>query len=227
MKNKIAVFVLSAILLHFNEIYSQEPCKVLKQSIAESYVGKCKKGLAHGKGVAKGIDKYEGSFKNGLPHGKGKYIWSNGDVYEGYWKEGLRDGEGSFSFKKGGIDSVKYGIWENDLFRNKIIPSPYVIKTSLGIARNSVLRLMAGEKVYVVFKQNGMANHNVMNLQYIQSSGSLFRNTESRLEFENVHFPFTIQVKYRFSMPLSGKSADAEFEVEIREPGIWEITLNN
>ena len=72
-------------------IYSQDNkdnCKVLMNEISESYQGDCKDGLAHGNGLAQGIDTYEGKFKKGLPYGNGKYAWANGDYYDGRWKEG-------------------------------------------------------------------------------------------------------------------------------------------
>lgn len=71
-------------------LYSQQSCKVLVPEIAEKYVGKCKKGFAHGKGLAVGIDRYEGSFKKGYPEGKGSYTWSTGEVYTGEWLQGTR-----------------------------------------------------------------------------------------------------------------------------------------
>ena len=46
-------------------------CKVLAETLAESYEGDCKKGLADGKGKAIGTDSYEGGFKKGLPEGEG------------------------------------------------------------------------------------------------------------------------------------------------------------
>jgi len=69
-ENKIIKYSLTYFMFRYKRIVPQEPCKVLKQEIATKYFGNCKKGLAQGKGVAVGRDKYEGQFKNGLPNGK-------------------------------------------------------------------------------------------------------------------------------------------------------------
>ncbi|HEX5742262.1 MAG TPA: hypothetical protein VFY09_00005, partial [Flavobacteriaceae bacterium] len=70
MKKSVLTIVFLGISLFFSEsLFAQSDCKVLNDSINQSYAGKCKKGLAYGKGIAKGIDTYEGNFKNGLPHG--------------------------------------------------------------------------------------------------------------------------------------------------------------
>ncbi|WP_457618982.1 hypothetical protein [Lutibacter sp.] len=60
MKNKIALltFILfGGIFILFAQ--KETVCKVLKKGIQQHYLGKCKKGLAHGKGVAKGINTYK------------------------------------------------------------------------------------------------------------------------------------------------------------------------
>ena len=44
----------------------QNDCKVLLESISGTYEGKCKNGLAHGKGIAQGTDRYEGTFVCGF-----------------------------------------------------------------------------------------------------------------------------------------------------------------
>lgn len=88
----------------------QNECKVLVPEISENYDGKCKKGLAQGKGTASGIDNYVGRFVKGLPDGKGVYTWANGDKYDGYWDKGKRNGEGTFSFRINNKDSVFSGI---------------------------------------------------------------------------------------------------------------------
>jgi len=41
-------------------LFAQEACLVLKPQIANRYDGECKNGLAHGKGIASGLDRYEG-----------------------------------------------------------------------------------------------------------------------------------------------------------------------
>jgi len=116
MKNLIK----SALLFLFSVIgvglFSQENCQVLKPEIAGNYTGKCKNGLAQGKGKAIGKDTYEGTFSKGLPEGKGTYAWSTGEVYTGEWKEGYQEGEGKYSFKKDGNDTIIAGIWIKDVY---------------------------------------------------------------------------------------------------------------
>jgi len=224
MKRVFFLILSSILLLGFNTSFSQEPCKVLKPEIGEKYEGKCKKGLAQGKGIAEGKDKYIGRFKDGLPNGKGKYIWSTGEVYEGEWKDGKRDGEGTFSYKINGVDSVKYGIWQNDLFVKKIVPNPYkIIKTS-SVARYSVSRMGDGNQVVFSIMQNGKASDAYSNPLFSPSSGTPM-DLGRKQGFENIVFPFTC--KMTFSMPnsLGTSTNNVEFEIEITEPGFWEIVI--
>ncbi len=93
-------------------LFSQQKCKVLMPAISESYDGKCKKGLANGKGIAKGIDTYEGRFSKGFPNGIGIYTWASGNEYVGEWDFGSRHGEGIYKFKYQGKDSIQAGIWK-------------------------------------------------------------------------------------------------------------------
>ena len=89
----IIAFIFAGICtVNSQDIKETSNCKVLLESIQGEYSGECVDGLAHGMGVAEGIDKYEGKFKEGLPSGKGKYTWENENYYEGKWKEGKRHG---------------------------------------------------------------------------------------------------------------------------------------
>jgi len=226
MKIKSVISLLPFLVLIFSLGYSQEPCKVLKSEIATTYVGKCKKGLAHGKGVATGQDKYEGEFKNGLPFGKGKYTWANGDVYEGNWREGKKEGDGKLTYKKNGVDSTKLGIWKNDVFFKKKLPSPYKIIRSSSVARYSVQKTSNGNRVFFSFYQNGAINTTVSSLFLSTSSGTTY-NLGSRQGFDNVVFPFKCKITYTTTNSLKTFTYNCEFEIEIIEPGNWEIVLNN
>lgn len=207
--------------LSYLELYSQEPCKVLIPEIAKKYVGQCKKGFAHGKGVAEGKDKYEGSFKKGLPSGVGKYTWSSGEIiYDGNWKEGKKEGKGKLYYKINGVDSVKYGIWKKDFFIKKIIPNSYRIIRSNSVQRYSVRRIGVGSRVLFSFNQLGKANATVPDLQFTFSSGSSF-NQGTKQGFENIVFPFTCKISYKAAL------YSADFEIEFNEAGDWEITLFN
>ncbi len=224
----IVIFTLFAFLtLCGFKIYSQESCKVLKQKISEKYSGKCKNGLAHGKGIAVGKDKYEGGFRNGLPQGDGKYTWANGEVFEGRWKNGQRNGEGKFFYKKYDVDIVKVGLWQNDVFVKHIKPSPFKVLRSYSITRYSVRRIKDGNRVLFHFKQTGGGNNaTISGILFTPSSGDSYILGSSE-GFENVIFPFTCKVIYQTSNTLNTVRYDAEFVVEIREFGEWEILLYN
>lgn len=226
MKNFLMFVLLAILILYSVGLYSQDTCKVLKQEISEKYSGKCKNGLAHGNGLAEGNDKYEGNFKNGLPHGKGKYTWANGEVYEGFWKVGKRDGEGKFWYKKNGADSLKHGVWRGDVFIKKIIPNPYRIIKNINVSRYAVQRLRNGERVLFSFIQSGKPNETISGLLYDSSSGTEYK-LGAKEGFDHVAFPYTCKLTYKFRNPLSFVLTEVIFEIEIREPGTWEIILNN
>jgi hypothetical protein len=95
-------------------------CKVLFSSIDQSYEGECKKGLAHGKGVAKGTQKYVGEFSKGYPNGIGEFYYSDSVSHIGSFQNGLREGKGEAHFltsnKK---DTTITGYWSGDIFKGQ------------------------------------------------------------------------------------------------------------
>ncbi|RPH29661.1 MAG: hypothetical protein EHM93_17005 [Bacteroidales bacterium] len=224
MKKRLMVILLSILCINC-KLYSQEVCKVLKVEIADKYEGKCKNGLANGKGVAEGKDKYEGAFKNGLPHGNGKYIYASGEVFEGKWKNGKKEGEGKLFYKKDGIDSMKIGVWENDLYVRKITPPSYKVLKTTAVGRYSIHRVKDGNRVLVALLQNSNTNGTVSNLVFSPSSGT---ETEvgSYKGFENIVFPFKCKVTYSTQNLLRTANYEVSFEFEINQEGEWEIKID-
>lgn len=76
-------------------------CKVLDPELRGFYQGGCKKGLAHGRGNARGTAEYEGEFRNGLKHGRGVKRWPWGDRYEGEFVQDRRHGRGEYVWGTG------------------------------------------------------------------------------------------------------------------------------
>ena len=137
MKTLTITFLLLSFLHSGNTAFTQETCKVLKADIDSVYHGKCKNGLAHGKGKAAGVDSYIGKFFEGLPNGKGTYTWADGDVYSGSWRKGFRHGEGTLTIKMNEKDSIVAGLWEDDKYTGPKPMKPNV-KTNIGVDRYSI-----------------------------------------------------------------------------------------
>ena len=225
---KVSLSVLFTIVFVFSQsnVFSQETCKVLKSEISGSYIGDCKNGLADGKGLAEGIDKYEGKFKKGLPNGQGTYTWSTGEVYKGSWYEGKKRGNGKLTFKSNGIDSTKTGIWENDVFVRTKVESPTTIHRVNGIKRYNVYRSGDGDKVMLAIMKDGNNNSTVRGLSFFCTSGMTY-SVGPKLGYEGVMFPCTLRIIYTTSNSYNTASIACEFEVEIKTPGIWDIKLDN
>ncbi len=206
--------------------YGQKSCKVLLPEIAKRYKGKCKKGLAHGKGVASGVDKFEGQFKKGLPHGFGTYKWEDGQMYEGYWKEGLRHGEGTLNFKVNDRDTLMAGMWEHDIYIGPKPENPYRLIRKTNIDRYMVSRIDDGDRVLFYFMQGGRVNEGLQQLSIVGDSG-VEVSLGSALGHESIKFPYNCKVTYRTWNKLRTAQYDVTLEIEINQPGEWKIVLNN
>lgn len=201
-------------------------CKVLMESISGNYDGKCKKGLAHGNGIAKGIDTYEGKFKNGLPNGHGVYTWLNGDVYDGNWKDGKRDGKGKMCYNSIKKDSVLNAYWSEDKFVEEIVPDPYEITfKSSNVSRISVTKEKSDRNdIEFVILRNGMVMRNFNYLDFVGNTGSTKR-TATYFGFEYVSFPFEGQIRFKASNQLNTAVFDYIVKLKINEKGSWKISI--
>jgi len=213
-------------LLSFSVVKAQTECKVLKKEISDTYEGDCKKGMAHGIGIAKGIDTYEGRFKKGLPHGEGTYVYSDGSVYKGMFRKGLRNGNGKYEFVCEGNDSIQEGIWKEDTYIGKKPEKPYKVTLNKQINRYSFIKTSdAGNIIKVTIKLDG--NNIVPQDIILVGSSGVTKTSLSFNGFENVNFPFEGTIRFEMSNAMSINVYECEMQFEIKEPGSWEIILNN
>lgn len=217
----INIFMLIALM-----VYSQENCKVLKSGISDHYDGKCKNGLANGKGIATGVDKYEGQFIKGLPQGEGTYTWSDGNTYSGEWVEGLRHGIGKFTIKNNGKDSIQDGLWFNDEYKG-VKPEKPKVTYNYGIDRYSFKKSPSrSSKVLIDILQNGTRNKKISNFLMSSSSGQDI-SYGILIGYDDVQFPVSIKISYTTSNKLNSSLTNVKFDFVIYEPGDWLVELNN
>ncbi|HOF20292.1 MAG TPA: hypothetical protein PLO24_03495 [Bacteroidales bacterium] len=204
--------------------YSQQTeCAVKMESISGEYSGKCKKGLAHGQGIASGTDRYEGEFRNGLPHGTGKYTWANGDYYRGGWKKGLKEGEGRLVKAD---SSVVEGIWKQDSYVGKKLIAAYKINKSMSVTRYSFRKTNStANDVKVKLIRGGIENSGVDNLIIAHTSGSQYRSG-SHTGIQNPLFPLDIKVTFTAWNMFRTAKSDVIFDFTINQPGSWEVVIN-
>jgi hypothetical protein len=213
-------------ILYFNQTYCQEDCKVLMPEIDSSYKGKCKKGLAHGKGYAVERDTYLGKFAKGLPDGRGIYTWENGNTYSGEWMAGKRHGIGKLIVKLDDRDSIADGIWENDEYMGPNYPEPRVI-TQVHIDRFSFKKVSdAKNRVLLNILQNGMRNNTVSNFLMSATKG-VETSLGILVGYEFIEFPVNIKVSYMTLSKLKTQEYQAIFEFVISEPGDWRVEIHN
>ena len=225
MKKLSITFSLVLLFCFGLNLRSQEDCIVLIPEIAGQYIGKCKKGLANGKGLAIGIDRYTGAFKKGYPNGNGIYTWSTGEVYDGQWMEGKRHGIGTFSYVKDGKLAVMAGIWEEDKYIGTEPEKPKVL-ASTGINRYSFERQGEGNQVTIYIYLNGTNNSDLKDFTATSTSGTQFVSNNI-IGFELVTFPFTCKLSYYSWNRLHTSRNFTRFEFQIESPGRYQLNLHN
>lgn len=199
-------------------------CKVLMESISDSYEGDCKKGVANGMGKATGTDSYDGEFKKGLPHGTGIYTWANGSVFTGHWKNGLKDGAGKLI----NADSAKLeGYWVKDEYMG-LDKEPFQV-ISKGPAIQKIRFRRVGDepsRVDLQFNQNFKA-FGALITRATGSYGTIPPGSSHfQLKFPVVEFPFQGQMSFDYISNTTKRSfANNEFEIKISQAGHWEVTV--
>jgi hypothetical protein len=218
------LFFLLALMTGYLLNAQESDCKVLLPRIGDKYRGECKKGLAHGKGVAQGIDRYEGEFKKGFPEGLGVYHWADGSYYEGYFRQGLREGTGTMTFRP---DSTLRGFWKTDKYTGKaetkqydVIQSRYVARTSFIKSSNSPLQ------VKVKFTLGGAPNTTIEDFSMTYSSGEEFR-MGLVYGIQNVTFPVNVRITYLTWNAMHTVQTNATLEFNINDPGTWDVNVQN
>lgn len=223
----IKVFWFLLILLSGNLLSAQEQCKVLLPEISGTYTGKCKKGLAHGKGLAVGTDTYEGRFSKGLPHGKGKYTWADGRIYDGSWSEGIREGQGVMIYPRTGEDSIVAGIWKGDKYYGSVPKPPYKVTRSMSVVRSSFRKINdMGSGVRIGIFLGGNYNVEITDFTMGYDSGEEI-TLGQRVGLQNAVVPYSVTLKYRTWNHLHTQQHDVIFEFTINEPGTFEVTIHN
>ncbi len=226
MKNHFTTVIFFFLVLATTKLMAQENCTVKVQALSGNYIGKCKKGQAHGKGIAVGIDKYEGSFKAGLPDGKGTYTWESGDSYSGDWVTGQRHGTGKMILKISGKDSIQEGVWAKDVFKGPKPKLP-VVTFKTGVDRYDFRKDITDKnRVLVSLMQNGMRNASVTNLMLFASSGYETKLGES-IGYDEITFPVVMKISYTTMNKLRTALVEVRFEFTIFEPGDWKVEINN
>ncbi len=206
-------------------LFSQAMCKVLMPEISDSYIGKCKKGLANGKGTAMGTDRYEGMFHKGLPNGKGRYTWSNGATYEGGWLAGERNGKGVYIVRINGRDSITEGIWKANEYIGPVPEKPEVLGC-VGVERYRFSKQGGEDKVVIDIYMSGIPNTTIEDLTLMGSSGNEIKLGRS-VGYDNVSFPFVCKVSYTTYNKMQTAKHYVRFEFKISEPGDWLVYIQN
>ncbi len=222
---KTLCFIL--ILISGSMLHAQKGCQVLKPEISGTYTGKCKKGLANGKGLAVGTDTYEGRFSKGLPAGRGKYTWADGRIFEGEFKEGIIEGQGTMTYPTTHGDSAVTGIWKDETYYGPIPIPSYKIDRSMSVVRWSIKKINnMGAGVRIGIFLGGSYNVGITDFTMASDTGEQMM-LGSRYGIQNAIVPYKIYLKYRTWNQLHSQQHDVIFEFTINEPGTFEVSIHN
>lgn len=208
-------------------IYAQTNCQVLLPEISGSYTGRCKKGLAHGKGLAVGQDSYQGRFAKGLPHGSGIYTWEDGTKYEGNWTKGKRHGNGKLIYPRVGEDSIVSGIWKDNIYMGAVPAPQYQIVRSRSVVRSSIRQINEmGAGIRLRIYLGGKINSELENFTMESDTGEQY-HIGDLTGIQNAIVPYSVTIKYRTWNHLHTQQHDVVFEFKVNEPGTFDVTINN
>ena len=215
---------------------AQNNCQVLLSGLLDKYEGECKKGLAHGKGVAYGNGfLYQGLFKKGYPHGKGKIKFEGKQTFIGEFSNGLVKGYGKLyigdsivneGYWKGPINKYKFmGVEKADLDGYAILVKNNLNEASLKFSKSD------NNSKTVAVRLSDTKNQSIRGVSIEertsgQVTNSTFTASRVYLELNNLKFPFTCTLRYSISQ--SGNlRIPAILRFIIKEEGDWTIRVTH
>ena len=216
MKSINQLVVLVAFMLSLSFVFGQvkQGCNIVDGELDGVYVGKCKDGLANGKGTLsytnpEGKYMFVGEFKKGKMHGEGQLF-----VFEGIVKKLLKE-----------------GIWKKGVYKGKkkSSSSSYQVKRKTNVDRYSVSKMSDGpNRISFKFLQSGQRN-SITNLRVNGDSGTQRGNAFdiANSGYDGFSIPFNCKISYTTLNKMRSVSYDVEFEFVLNEPGVWQVTLNN
>jgi hypothetical protein len=218
----VAILFLSS---SFAFTQQKDSCKVLMNEISGTYNGKCKNGLANGKGSAIGEDTYIGMFKDGLPDGKGKYTYSNGNIFNGYWSKGIKNGQGKFVYYIDGKKYIQTGYWKDGKFVGTTNPDEfYRVTNQSGIESYSIKKIEDnGTQIKISFNSS-MAKQVPYDLKIKTSSGQL--NQENK-DFTIYNYWCPNNCTIHFKIKTAGGDRECDLSFEILKPGKYEVVITS
>lgn len=226
IRNLFFTFLIFSIFSFGNSIKAQDlDCLVKDTSLIGEYNGECKNGLAHGKGVAKGINIYSGNFKKGIPHKFGRYTWMSGDYYEGNFKNGKRNGFGKLVYTENRERKILEGYWNNDKYIGEFEKTSdmYQVIRSFNITRSQFVRTNTeGNHILIRF----VSTVEVSNFSMMGSSGTS-NDFQDYLEFRDVEYPFEGYIRYNSPNKANTGVFMKELKFKLLAKGNWEITIIN
>jgi len=205
-------------------VYAQQSdCQVTVAEISLSYSGQCKNGLAHGKGIAQGVDHYEGQFIKGKPEGKGLYKWSDGTYYDGQWKNGMQEGKGKMVYR----DSVVTGFWKANKYQGEEQKPAYKITRIRNVGRSTILKsIESGNGVKIKILLGGTDNTEIEDFSLAYTSGTEYRNIGT-YGIQNSSVPLDVTVRYLTWNQLHTAQYEVLFEFTVYDPGTWNVAIAN
>lgn len=223
---KTKTLILAFLLSLTTSMYAQKDCTVVPKKLIGEYTGDCKKGKAHGQGVAKGEDTYKGEFKKGLPHGKGEYYFGDSAVFIGTFRKGERDGFGKF-ISLTSNDTLS-GIWSaGNFLRKQLHEVMFEVGKTQNVGSHSVQRVGDGADITVDFVIKATAAGEATGFMVDLSSGRHTRPRANRLLIEDIVFPLDVYITYKTPSVMATSQNDCIFSVKIYEPGKYTIRLSH
>lgn len=212
-------------------------CSVKDPNISGSYEGDCRRGKAHGEGIAKGKDTYEGEFRKGEKHGQGTYTYQNGNIFKGEFEEDQRYGFGKFVSATDSTQN-KEGFWKGKNFmgKNKESLKGYKIIVAQNVNEPSFSKGKGDENKLTItvrdinkgIKNLSISDYGAARPQQVQyfSSGDSGSGT-AILPVLDINYPFEATISY--SVPNKSNNFDLPviLRIQIIEPGDWKMNVNH